>query len=327
MAGLTRISTLRRGCCLGALLAIAFVAAIKIASGQGLRQALELQLAGLAAKSHSAILLWDLPKQEGLAAVGMEVFTTPRCLGSLVKPFVLLAYLNEHCRNFTLHASEVSPSPRVDNLAPCLGHVSDACPIECWYKPGHGTLDMSSALAFSCNQYFYQLAKQISPEAFIETLTAQSLSPSNNRPGVASIRPETMIGLDSNLKLVPLRVLKAYAALISGHPSPGAGSLALPDFHFAILINGLRLGASEGTSALAQRALPPNHHLLGKTGTSPAFVGGQYLKSRTDGWFLGFYPAAQPVLAVMVYYPGGLGARDAAPLGGQAIRTYLEMVR
>ncbi len=83
----------------------------------------------------------------------------------------------------------------------------------------------------------------------------------------------------------------------------------------------------EGTSALAQQALPPNHHLLGKTGTSPAFTGGRYLKSRTDGWFLGFYPAAQPVLAVMVYYPGGLGAKDAAPLGGQAIRMYLEMVR
>ena len=83
----------------------------------------------------------------------------------------------------------------------------------------------------------------------------------------------------------------------------------------------------EGTSKLAQRALPPNHHLLGKTGTSPAFARGRYLKSRTDGWFLGFYPAAHPVLAVMVYYPGGLGARDAAPLGGEVIRTYLEMVK
>jgi cell division protein FtsI/penicillin-binding protein 2 len=185
---------------------------------------------------------------------------------------------------------------------------------------------MSRALAVSCNQYFYQLSKQTSPETFLKTLTAQGLSPSKDLSGVASVLPETMMGLDSNLKLVPLQVLKAYGALISGHPSAEMESFATPAFAHRILLNGLRLGAMEGTSALAQQALPPNHHLLGKTGTSPAFTGGRYLKSRTDGWFLGFYPAAQPVLAVMVYHPGGLGARDAAPLGGQAIRMYLEAV-
>jgi len=136
-----------------------------------------------------------------------------------------------------------------------------------------------------------------------------------------------MIGLDSTLRLSPLQVLKAYGVLVSGHPFAETGNFATPDVAQAILLDGLRLGPMEGTSALAQEALPPNHPLLGKTGTSPAFAGERYLKSRTDGWFLGFYPAPQPVLAVMVYYPGGLGARDAAPLGGQAIRMYLEMVR
>jgi hypothetical protein len=135
-----------------------------------------------------------------------------------------------------------------------------------------------------------------------------------------------MIGMDSNLKLSPKEVLKAYAVLISGHPATKTGNFATPAFAQAILLDGLRLGPMEGTSRLAQQALPSNHHLLGKTGTSPGFVGGRYLKSMSDGWFLGFYPAAEPVLAVMVYYPGGLGAKDAAPLGGQAIRMYLEAV-
>jgi cell division protein FtsI/penicillin-binding protein 2 len=186
---------------------------------------------------------------------------------------------------------------------------------------------MSRALAVSCNQYFYQLSKQTSPAAFFETLAALGLSPSGELAGATSVLPETMIGLDSSLRLVPLQVLKAYGALISGHPSAEMENFASAAFARAILLRGLRLGAVEGTSALAQQALPPNHPLLGKTGTSPAFTGRRYLKSRTDGWFLGFYPAAQPVLAVMVYYPGGLGARDAAPLGGQAIKMYLEMVR
>jgi len=183
---------------------------------------------------------------------------------------------------------------------------------------------MSRALAVSCNQYFYQLSKQTPPAAFFRTLATLGISVSAALAGARSIPPETMMGLDSNLKLVPLQVLKAYAALICGGPPAETESFA---FARSIVLNGLRLGAVEGTSALAQQALPPNHHLLGKTGTSPAFRGGRYLTSRTDGWFLGFYPAAQPVLAVMVYYPDGLGAKDAAPLGGQAIRMYLEMVK
>jgi len=312
---------------------------MQAAEGQGLRQSLEARVTRLLAKSHSAVLLWDLSRSETLAAVRAEVFAAPRCLGSLVKPFVLLAYLNEHCSDLTSHPP-VPPCPRGDKpadpqtsrdvnfeLQPCVGRATPQCPVECWYKPGHGNLEMSQALAVSCNQYFYQLSKRTSPEAFLKTLTAQGLSASKDLSGETSVLPETMMGLDSNLKLVPLQVLKAYAALISGHPSAETETFAMSAFARSILLNGLRLGAAEGTSALAHQALPTNHHLLGKTGTSPAFVGGRYLKSRTDGWFLGLYPAAQPVLAVMVYYPGGLGARDAAPLGGQAIRMYLEMVR
>ena len=321
-------------------LPLAFVMAVQAADGQGLRQSLEARVARLSAKSHSAVLLWDLTRNETLAAVRAEVFAAPRCLGSLVKPFVLLAYLNEHCNDHTSHPPEVPPCPKGDDFAdpqssrsvnsglhPCVGRATAECPVECWYKPGHGKLDMSRALAVSCNQYFYQLAKQTSPGAFLTILTAQSLSPNSDPSGAAPVLPETMMGLDSHLKLVPLQVLKAYGALISGHPSAETGSASMPAFAHTILLNGLRLGALEGTSALAQRALPPNQFLLGKTGTSPAFRGGRYWKSRTDGWFLGFYPAAQPVLAVMVYYPGGLGARDAAPLGGEILRAYLEMVR
>jgi len=323
-------------------LSIAFLVLMQAGNAQSLRQALEPRLARLSAKSHCAVLLWDLPRGETLVAMREEVFAARRCLGSLVKPFLLLAYLNERCNDQPSLPHKFSPCPRGDDLAdpqtsrgrnispelrPCVGRVTLECPVECWYKPGHGRLDMSRALAVSCNQYFYQLSKETSPEVFLKTLTAQGLSASKDLSGETSVLPETMMGLDSTLKLVPLQVLKAYAALISGHPSAETESFVTSAFARSILLNGLRLGAAKGTSALAQQALPPNHHLLGKTGTSPALVGGRYLKSRTDGWFLGFYPAAQPVLAVMVYYPGGLGARDAAPLGGQVIRTYLEMVR
>jgi stage II sporulation protein D len=322
-------------------LPIAFLILMPTANGQSLRQALETRLASLSEQSHSALLLWDLARGESLAAVRPAVFAAPHSLGSLVKPFLLLAYLNERCGDLTSHPREAAPCPAGDEssvsetppapvagslLRPCVGRATAQCPVECWYQPGHGKLEMSQALAVSCNQYFYQLSKLTSPAAFFKVLAALGVSLGSEVAGAVFTRPETMLGLDSSLRLVPLQLLNAYGALISGQTSAATQRFATTAFAHAILLRGLRLSAAEGTSALAQRALPLHHALLGKTGTSPALLAGRYSESKTDGWFLGFYPAVQPVLAVMVYYPNGLGAKDAAPLGGQAIRMYLEMV-
>jgi len=54
-----------------------------LAVGQNLRQALESRLWKLSAPSHSAVLLWDLPHSQAIAAVRPEMFAAPRCLGSL----------------------------------------------------------------------------------------------------------------------------------------------------------------------------------------------------------------------------------------------------
>jgi cell division protein FtsI/penicillin-binding protein 2 len=88
----------------------------------------------------------------------------------------------------------------------------------------------------------------------------------------------------------------------------------------------MRLGALEGTSQLAQLELPMNSTLIGKTGTSPRIMNQQLVTHKTDGWFIGAYPAEQPSIAVMVYFPNGLGAKNAAPLGGKAIKAYLQAV-
>ncbi|MCI0418156.1 MAG: hypothetical protein L0312_02865 [Acidobacteria bacterium] len=307
-------------------------------NAQSLRPALEETLARLSSASSSAVLLWDIPRSEVLAAVRPEAFAAPRCMGSLLKPFLLLAYLNEVCNP----SSHLPDCPKGDDFdvpqgshrsepgarfRPCAGRATAQCSVECWHKPGHGKLDMRRALAVSCNQYFYQLAEQTPPSSFFKTLDALGLRTSGRFAGASWVPPEAMIGLDSSLGLEPLQVLKAYLSLISEEPSGRGGVSAAPAFARSIVLGALRLGALQGTSVLAQQQLPANQQLLGKTGTSPAFSAGRYLSFKTDGWFLGFYPAAQPVLAVMVYYPNGLGAKDAAPLGGQAIRGYLELVR
>jgi cell division protein FtsI/penicillin-binding protein 2 len=57
-------------------------------------------------------------------------------IGSLIKPFIALAYGRTH-RSF--------PTYR------CVGRKT------CWLARGHGSLEIRQAIAFSCNSYFHQL--------------------------------------------------------------------------------------------------------------------------------------------------------------------------
>lgn len=291
---------------------------------QSLRPALQARLVTLTSSSKSAILVWDVQRQEPLAAVREDAFSSSRCLGSLVKPLLLLAYL-EACE-------------RIDTQLPlrrCEGR-SSWCPIDCWYKPGHGRLDIKTALAVSCNPFFFQLAERTPPEVFFRTLRTVGVYPqgllaqsSKTRVTTSRIPPQALIGVDANLRFIPLQVFKAYLSLLTdAAPTPislvAGTALETPA---SVVADGLRLSALEGTSVLADRALPANQHLMGKTGTSPAFIQGSYSDHRTDGWFIGLYPDSQPSLAVLVCYPDGLGAKHAAPLGGQAIRACLELLK
>jgi penicillin-binding protein 2 len=74
--------------------------------------------------------------------------------GSIFKLIVLLAALE----------SGVSP----DHLVSCTGHMTvGSRKFRCWYKPGHGTLDMYGAIKHSCNSYMYAVSKIIGAEAII----------------------------------------------------------------------------------------------------------------------------------------------------------------
>src|SRR5271157_3131717 len=75
----------------------------------------------------------------------------PIALGSLVKPFTALAYGEHHAFRYPMHT--------------CHGTATG-----CWLPRGHGDVDLSSAIAYSCNSYFRVLtarmtAAEVSPTA------------------------------------------------------------------------------------------------------------------------------------------------------------------
>ena len=69
----------------------------------------------------------------------------PVPVGSLVKPFIALAYGRKHDFRYPAYF--------------CHGSADG-----CWLSRGHGRVDIGAAIADSCNAYFLSLAARLDPE-------------------------------------------------------------------------------------------------------------------------------------------------------------------
>lgn len=134
---------------------------------------------------------------------------TPIPVGSLVKPFLALAYSG--------------PFPEFV----CKGTASG-----CWRPHGHGKLRFRDALAFSCNAYFLNLARGVDA-ATLATVTAKfGISPPE------SDTPEARIGLGTGWKIAPLALARAYCELALRDGEPRVDDI----------LAGLRQAAVSGTA-------------------------------------------------------------------------------
>jgi len=119
----------------------------------------------------------------------------PVSVGSLLKPFLALAYLTTHAQ-----------SPVVE----CRGAIAG-----CWSPQGHGRQDIISALAISCNVYFMQLTANLNRAALDLTCLSYGLSsPPRNWP------PSRLIGLDEGWPQSPISIARAFAGLVRNASDP-----------------------------------------------------------------------------------------------------------
>ncbi|MBZ5533338.1 MAG: hypothetical protein LAO20_18060 [Acidobacteriia bacterium] len=113
-------------------------------------------------------------------------------VGSLVKPFVAVAYGRTH-----------ASFPRFR----CEGKKT------CWLPRGHGNLGIAQAIAFSCNSYFRQLAANSAPDSAASTLERFGVSPAND--GLSgSAAPLALV--HAYLELASLGEERAVAPILSG---------------------------------------------------------------------------------------------------------------
>jgi cell division protein FtsI/penicillin-binding protein 2 len=202
--------------------------------------------------------------------------------GSLVKPFVALAYADSHGYSYPEFT--------------CRG-AADGC----WLPRGHGRIGMTQAVEYSCNAYFLKLATQVSRED-IELVRRQFGFPSQP----ASLSAPELIGLGRGMELPPKEIARAYIELAGRPADPGV----------AQILAGMALSARAGTAMAIQKSLR-GAPVLAKTGTAPCI---HSPRAPGDGYTIILYPADAPRIALLVRVHGVPGAH-AAEIGGEMLRT------
>jgi cell division protein FtsI/penicillin-binding protein 2 len=209
----------------------------------------------------------------------------PIPLGSLAKPFAAIAYGERHQFQYPMYT--------------CRGSVSG-----CWRPGGHGEMDLTSAIAFSCNSYFRLLTSELNAADLFPTATHFGLDP----PG-ADVTAAELAGLGPRWRISPMHMAQAYLELVRNREHPAIEQI----------VEGMERSALHGTGAEVDRALPSKRALV-KTGTA-ACTHSQ--PAPGDGFAIVLVPADEPRLLLMVRVHGAPGS-IAAKAAGRMLRLIKE---
>ena len=205
----------------------------------------------------------------------------PIPLGSLVKPFTALAYGERHDFHFPAHT--------------CRGTATG-----CWLPRGHGEIDLTSAIAYSCNSYFRLLTANLDAADVTPIAARFSIEPPNR-----DATGPALAGVGSLWRISPARMARAYLELTRRREQPGVREI----------LAGMAQSAQHGTGAEVDRALPFPDALV-KTGTAPCT---HSPRAPGDGFAMVLIPADQPQILLIVRVHGVPGAQ-AAKTAGQMLR-------
>ena len=240
----------------------------------------------------------------------------------------------------------------------CSGKIKvDGDTIKCWGNP-HKAETMAQALQNSCNPVFVELALRMGTERFYQYLHAFGLGsktridlqgeesgiliPVNSVKNVDLAR----IGFGQSVAVTPVQLLTAACSVING------GRLMRPYLlKEAVSLDGTVLyrtspkvvsnPISEETSMTMRKLLEdvvaiggaknariPGYRIGGKTGTAQVYKDGRIVRNVHIGSFLGFAPADDPRIALLVIVdeadtPVDYGGTTAAPFARQILADVL----
>jgi peptidoglycan glycosyltransferase len=231
----------------------------------------------------------------------------------------------------------ISPSDRIfcRRVPELLGEA-----YRCSHPQAVEPFTLATALANSCNYFFAALSIRLTSTSLghgyavfgfgspAEGLGIES-SPGQVRIGDgAAAKARAALG-EGTVLVTPAQLLLAYSAIAtrgavfrlwntsSGkkNAQPLLRRVKLRSEVFEVLAEGLEECARSGTG---QAAAVEGVRVAGKTGTATALN----RPGVTHAWFVGYAPAGEPEIALVVFLERGTGARDAAPLAGKILQHY-----
>lgn len=240
--------------------------------------------------------------------------------------------------------SEISPETTFE----CVGKTSvDGRVYNCHWELGHGKINMEKALEISCNPYFINLALEVGGEKILDMaknlgfgtpndLGGEISSASGNLPsenellsnmalasfafgqGKLMATPIQLAALVSTIanggfSVTPKLVLGTYDKYGNKTSTPNYGRNRVMSEKTAETLKEMMVNVVENGSG--KNAKPKNGNAGGKTASAQT---GQYDSDGNEiihAWFVGFYPADKPKLAIVVLAEGMESGGDfAAPI-------------
>ena len=214
----------------------------------------------------------------------------------------------------------------------CPGyHIVDGQKIKCWrsYNP-HGSQTLVEGVKNSCNPVFMQIALGLGKETFYDYLDkfgfgkTTGVDFSGEESGIVTAEKYVKdvdlacMGFGQSISVTPIQLITAVSAAING------GNLMQPHFVHSVLDadgNAIQVyepevvnrAISEETSETLRGILEqvvkdgsghnayiPGYRIGGKTGTSQKVVDGKVSSQTHIGSFIGFAPADDPQIVVLV---------------------------
>ena len=255
------------------------------------------------------IVIVSVPSRQVLASYNLELASAQLIRpGSTLKPLVLLALLD---------SAKLDPAQQFLCRRPLyIGNIR----MDCSHAPEIVELNADDAIAYSCNSYVAQVAPHLNPRELVEALRRAGLdSPTGLAKTEAAGHVDRLTSPDEiqlvalgehGIEVTPLELLEAYRKLALLRRTAST-KLSQPVF------DGLEHAITYGT---AHAAYVDGMKTAGKTGTATAPN-----TARTHGLFVGYAPADQPEIAVIVYIPQGHGL-DAAKLAQPVFAKYAKFV-
>lgn len=237
-------------------------------------------------------------------------------------------------------------------------------PFSCWFKGGHGSMNLTNGIKNSCNIYFYQVGKSMGIEeiaryARILAFGARTgidlpgekegLVPDpdwkkriRNEPWYPGETISVAIG-QGPLQVTPLQIA-VHTALIANRGEKVipyllmdnesdrtiAARVEIPESIFDTVITGMWKSVNEEGTGRASKV--QGFDVCGKTGSTQVVstataekLGTKEKIVKTHSWFSGFAPRVDPEIVVTVLVEyGGMGGATAAPLARELFSLYKE---